>query len=105
MVSVADYGPRGSWFAKGSLVRDLAAAQFFVALSKSHLPTAYYWFNPGSRGRTTRTNCDETGDYVVPNVLSPRDLVSRSDNMDETVLYHRTVKPELKVTASALLVI
>ena len=26
---------------KGSLVRDLAAAQFVVALSKSHLSTAY----------------------------------------------------------------
>ena len=37
-------------------------------------------------GRLARTNCDEAGDYVVPNVLSPRDLVSRSDNMDETVL-------------------
>ena len=37
-------------------------------------------------GRLTRTNCDETGDYVVPNVLSPRDLVSRPYNMDETVL-------------------
>ena len=23
----------------------------------------------------TRTDCDEAGDYVVPNVLSPRDLV------------------------------
>ena len=33
----------------------------------------------------TWTDCDEAGDYVVPNVLSPRDLVSRSDNMDETV--------------------
>ena len=32
-------------------------------------------------------NCDEAGDYVVPNVLSPRDLVSRPDNMDETVLH------------------
>ena len=32
-------------------------------------------------GRLTRTNCDEVGDYVVPNVLSPR-----PDNMDETVL-------------------
>ena len=34
------------------------------------------------------TDCDEAGDYmyVVPNVLSPRDLVSRPDNMDETVL-------------------
>ena len=37
-------------------------------------------------GRLTRTNCDEAGDYVVPSVLSPRDLVSRPDNMDKTVL-------------------
>ena len=29
----------------------------------------------------------EAGDYVVPNVLSPRDLVSRPDNVDETVLH------------------
>ena len=36
VVSVADYQLR----TKGSLVRDLAAAQFVVALSKSHLPTA-----------------------------------------------------------------
>ena len=37
-------------------------------------------------GRLTRTNCDEAGDYVVPNRLCPRDLVSRPDNIDETVL-------------------
>ena len=37
--------------------------------------------------RLTWTDYDEAGDYVVPNVLSPRDLVSRTDNMDETVLY------------------
>ena len=37
-------------------------------------------------GRLIRTYCNEAGDYVVPNVLSPRDLVSRPDNMDETVL-------------------
>ena len=36
-------------------------------------------------GRPTWTDCDEVGDYVVPNVLSPRDLVFRPDNMDETV--------------------
>ena len=36
-------------------------------------------------GRPTWTNCNEAGDYVVPNVLSPRDLVFRPDNMDETV--------------------
>ena len=37
--------------------------------------------------RLTWTDCDEAGDYVVPNVLSPRDLVSRPDNMDDTVLH------------------
>ena len=37
--------------------------------------------------RLTWTDCDEAADYVVPNVLSPRDLVSRPDNMDETVLH------------------
>ena len=36
-------------------------------------------------GRPTWTDCDEAGDYVVPNVLGPRDIVSRPDNMDETV--------------------
>ena len=33
-----------------------------------------------------RTNCDKAGGYVVANVLSPRDLVSRPDNIDETIL-------------------
>ena len=36
------------------------------------------------------TNCDEAGDYVVPNGLSPRDLVSRPDNIDETVRGYKT---------------
>ena len=36
-------------------------------------------------GQPTWTDCDEAGNYVVPNVLSPRDLVSRPDIMDETV--------------------
>ena len=40
-------------------------------------------------GRPTLTDCDEAGDYVVPNVLSPRDLVFRPDNMDETVPHTR----------------
>ena len=35
----------------------------------------------------TWTDCDEAEDYVMPNVLSPRDLVSRPDNMDKTVLH------------------
>ena len=36
-------------------------------------------------GQPTWTDCDKAGDYVVPNVLSPRDLVFRPDNMDKTV--------------------
>ena len=36
-------------------------------------------------GRPAWTDCDVAGDYVVPNVLSPRDLVSRPDNIEETV--------------------
>ena len=47
-------------------------------------------------GRPTWTDCDEAGDYVVPNVLSPRDLVFRPDNMDETAPHtcndHRHLK-------------
>ena len=35
--------------------------------------------------RLTWTDCDEAGDYVVPNGLSPRGIVFRYDNMDETV--------------------
>ena len=35
--------------------------------------------------RLTWTDCEEAGKYVVPNALSQSDLVSRPDNMDETV--------------------
>ena len=42
--------------------------------------------------RLTRTNCDEAGDYVVPNVLSPSDLVFNSDNMVETVISSEYLK-------------
>ena len=35
--------------------------------------------------RPTWTDCDKAGDYVVSNVLSPRDLVSGPDKTDETV--------------------
>ena len=39
-------------------------------------------------GRPHWTDCDEAEDYVLPHVLSTRDLVSRPDNMDETVPTH-----------------
>ena len=47
-------------------------------------------------GRPTWTDCDEAGDYVVPNVLSPRDLVSRPDIMDETVPHIKKMMSEYK---------
>ena len=50
-------------------------------------------------GRPIWTDCDEAEDYVVPNVLSPRDLVFRPDNMDETVPHtncYQTLKIPLK---------
>ena len=42
--------------------------------------------------RPTWTDCDEAGDYVVPNELRPRDLVSSPDKMDGTVPHIPTVK-------------
>ena len=38
-------------------------------------------------GRPTWTDCDEADNYVVPNALSPRDLLFRPDIMDETVAH------------------
>ena len=35
--------------------------------------------------RKAWTDFDEAGDYVVPNVISPRDQIFRPDNMDKTV--------------------
>ena len=51
-------------------------------------------------GRPTWTDCDEAGDYVVPNVLCPRDLVSRPDIMDETVPHNLTFKSRIKLILS-----
>ena len=70
-----------------SLVLTPAGAHYVVALSKPHLPCLVL-VEPRKRwtdGQPTWTDCDEAGDYVVPNVLSPRDLVFRPYNMDETV--------------------
>ena len=48
--------------------------------------------------RLTWTDCEEAEDYVVPNVLSPRDLVYRPDNMDETVLHTHVIIHCLEVS-------
>ena len=51
----------------------------------------------------TWTDFYEAGDYFVPNVCSPRDLIARPDNMDKTVSHthtymiktlHKSVAPE-----------
>ena len=53
-------------------------------------------------GRPTWKDCDETGDYVVPNVLSPRDLVFRPDNMEETVPHtHSYFRKDFKMLLAA----
>ena len=51
-------------------------------------------------GRSTLTDCDEAGDYVVPNVLSPRDLVFRPDKMDEIVPHKVLVNTQESVAPS-----
>ena len=43
-------------------------------------------------GQPTWTDFDEAGYYIVPNVLSPRDLVFRPDNMDVTVPHTSILK-------------
>ena len=53
-------------------------------------------------GRPTWTDCDEAGDYVVPNVLSPRDLVSRTDTMEKPVPHTHAIIYHLPVTNSVV---
>ena len=53
-------------------------------------------------GRPIWTDCDEPRDYVVPNVLSPRDLVFRPDNMDETVPHIFAIKAGIKTEETQL---
>ena len=82
MCSVADYEPRGPWFEVWPGRRSLWpwASHIYPLLSTGLTQEAV-------DVRLTWTDCYEAGDYVVPNMLSQRDLVSRPDNMDETVLH------------------
>ena len=48
--------------------------------------------------RPTWTDFDEAGYYVVPNVLSARDLVSRPDNMDETVPHAKVAPHKIELS-------
>ena len=52
--------------------------------------------------RLTWTDCDDAGEYIVPNVLRPRDLVSRPDNMDQIVL-HIDKKYQILKTANKVI--
>ena len=52
-------------------------------------------------GRPTWTGFDEAGDYFVPKVSSPRDLLNRPDNMDETVPHtHKNRIETLQISVS-----
>ena len=44
----------------------------------------------------TRTYCDEAGDYVMPNMLSPRDLVFRPD-IGQKLYHHHNADVNLTV--------
>ena len=52
-------------------------------------------------GQPTWTDFDEAEDYFVPNVCSPRDLLTRLDNMDETVPHtHKYMIETLQISVS-----
>ena len=52
-------------------------------------------------GQPTWTDFDEAEDYFVPNVCSPRDLLARPDNMDETVPHtHKYMIETLQISVS-----
>ena len=50
--------------------------------------------------RLTWTDCEEAGDYLVPNVLSPRDLVSRPDIMDKTTTHNTHSRLDINLCQS-----
>ena len=47
-------------------------------------------------GRPTWTDCDEAGDYAVPNVLSPRDIVSRPDSTSYMLVQYIAIFTSVK---------
>ena len=52
-------------------------------------------------GQPTRTDFNEAEDYFVPNVCSPRDLLARPDNIDETVPHtHKYMIETLQISVS-----
>ena len=52
-------------------------------------------------GQPTWADFDEAGDYFVPNVRSPRDLLATPDNMDETVSHtHKNMIETLQISVS-----
>ena len=84
VVRASDFGPRGPWFESRPVHISLWASHIYPLLSTGYTQEAV-------DGRPTWTDCDKAEDYVVPNVLSPRDLLSRPDKMDETVLHTKRV--------------
>ena len=51
----------------------------------------------------TRTDCDEAGDYVVPNVLNPKDIVFRPDIGHK--LYHHQEKIHISFFEACFLIL
>ena len=83
----------------GSLVRELAGSTFVVALSKSYLLPCLVLLNPGSHGGTTVGQTVARLETMLFLMCCPRDLVSKPDNMDETVLHMAFQIPSASVEA------
>ena len=79
MVRASDFGPRGPWFKPRPGAARCGFEQVTFTPCLVLVKPKKQWTDD-RHGQT-----DEGGDYVVPNVLRPRDLVSRPDNIDETV--------------------
>ena len=80
-LAVADFGQMGPWFETWPGRRSLwpFASNIYPLLITGKTQEAV-------DVRLTRTDCDKAGDYVVPHMLCPRDLVSSPKNMDKTAL-------------------
>ena len=91
VVRAYNFGSRGSWFKPrpGAVRCGIEQVTFTPCLVP--VKPRKRWTDDRYAG----TDCDVAGDYVVPNLFSLRDLVSRPDNMDETVSYtlHLNVQP------------
>ena len=84
VVRASGFGPKGPWFEPHLCTLRCCLEQVTFTPCLGHLSQEAVDRQP------TWTDFFEAGDYFVPNVCSPRNLVARPDNMDETVPHTHT---------------